>query len=141
MPFLTNYRSLSVGNRIIDSEHQKLGIIINDIAQLMLVNHVVALSVAIKILNDRLRDYFVVEENIAQAVNFDFTQHRLAHRILLNNFHVITNKLMSQDGKCSNLERKNYTDALNGFLIQHIQQDSKPLKMVLDTHIYDFKPN
>ena len=141
MQFSVNYRSLSVGNKIIDTEHQKLASIINDIAQLLLVNHIVALSVAIKILNDSLRDYFVIEENIAQAVNFDFTQHRLAHQTLLNNFHAITNKLMSQNGKYSKLERKDCIDSLNGFLIQHIQEDSKPLKIVLGTHLYDFKPN
>lgn len=140
MQFSTNLNSLSVGNRIIDSEHKKLGGIITDIGQLILVNHVVAVEAAIRMLNDGLRYYFAVEEDIAQAVNFDFAQHRLAHITFLNKFQDITDKFMSLDGKWSKLERNDFIDSLNGLLIQHIQEDSKPLKIVLDTYLYDFKP-
>lgn len=141
MLFSTNHGSLSVGNRILDSEHQKLEGIINDIGQLILVNHVDALLEAFKLQNDILRTYFVVEENIALAVNFDFAKHRLAHQNLLNKFQLIKDKLMSQNCKWSMLERKDCIDSLNGCLIQHIKEDSKPLKIVLDTYLYDFKPN
>jgi hemerythrin-like metal-binding protein len=141
MQFSINQRSLSVGNRIIDTEHKKLGDIINDIGQLILVKHDVALSMAITLLNDALRHYFVVEENIAKAVNFDFTQHNLAHQALLNEIHGITHKLMNQYHKFSDLERKHFIDSLNGCLIQHIQDNSRPLKVVLDNYVYDFKPN
>jgi len=140
MQFPEYYNSLSVGNRSIDSEHQKLSAIINDISQLILVNHTVALSVAIKMLADCLHECFFVEENIAQAVNFDFTKHKLTHQALLNNFRAITDKLISQNGNLSKLERKVCIDSLNELLIKHIKNDSKPLKEVLDTHLYDFKP-
>jgi len=140
MQFSGNFNSLSVGNRTIDSEHQKISAIVNDISQLILVDHIVALSVAVKMLADCLQEYFWIEENFAQAVNFDFTKHRLAHQALLNNFRVITDKIISQNGKFSKLERKVYTDSLNELLIQHIKVDSKSLKVVLDTCFYDFKP-
>jgi len=141
MQYSANLRLQSVGNRIIDSEHEKLIGIINDIGQLMLVKHDVALSVAIKILNDALHHYFVVEENIANAVNFDFSDHRMAHQALLNEVHAVTDKLMVKIGECSSPERKRLIEFLNGLLIQHIQEDSKPFKIVLDTHLYDLKPN
>jgi hypothetical protein len=49
---------------------------------LITVKSDVALSVACKLLSDSLPDYFAVEESIAQALNFDFTQHRQAHQNL-----------------------------------------------------------
>ena len=140
MQFSGNLNLLSIGNRAIDSEHQKISAIINDISQLILVNHIVALSVAIKMLADRLQEYFFIEEKIARSVKVDFTKHRLAHQALLNNFRVITDKLINQNGKLSSLERKVCIDSMNELLIQHIKSDSKQLKEVLDTHLYDFKP-
>ena len=133
-------KSLSVGNRIIDSEHQKLGDIINDIGQLMLVNHDVALSVAIKTLTDALSHYFVVEENVAKAVNFDFAEHSLAHQKIFDEFQVITHKLMEQYRKQSRIDRKLFIDAMNNCLVRHVQEDSKPFTVVMGKYLYDFAP-
>ena len=139
MELSRNLNSLSVGNRTIDSEHQKLGTNINDIGQLLLVNHVVALSVAIKMLTDSLEEYFSVEESIAKAANFDFTKHKLAHQTLLDNFKLITDKLISQNIKLSEIERKVCIDSLYELLIRHIKCDSKSFKLVLDAYLYDFR--
>jgi hemerythrin-like metal-binding protein len=141
MQFPPSPNSSSVGNRIIDSEHKKLFGMINDIAQLINLNHGVALSVAIKLLNDSLHEYFEVEENIAHAVNFDFANHRMAHKKLSNEIKSITSKILSQNSKWSSLERKESIKSLNDRLSQHIKVDSRPLKIVLDTHLYDFKPD
>jgi hemerythrin-like metal-binding protein len=141
MPYSTKFSSLSIGNRIIDSEHEKLSGVINGMSNLILVNHTVALSVQFKILKDGLRNYFFLEENIARAVGFDFTKHSLAHQLLLYKCQCIQDKMMSQTSKWSKLERKECINSLNDCLIQHIRWDSAPLKKVLDTHSYDFKPN
>lgn len=140
MQFPPNPNLPSVGNRVIDSEHNKLFGMINDIGQLIYLNHGVALTVALKLLNGGLRDYFAVEERIAHAVDFDFTNHRVAHENLLNEIKFITNKIISQNNKWSSLEKKNYIKSLNDCLIQHIKVESKPFKTVLDTCLYDFKP-
>jgi len=140
MQFSGGFNSLSVGNRTIDSEHHKLIDIVNDISQLILVDHMVALSVAIKMLTDHLQEYFLIEEYIAQAVKFDFTKHRLAHQALSNKFQVITDRVINQNGKLSKLERKVCIDSLNEILTHHIKFDSKPLKEILDTYLYDFSP-
>lgn len=140
MEFSARLNSHSVGNRSIDSQHQILDGLITDIGQLIMVNHVVALSVAVRMLHESLQHYFVVEENIAQAVGFDFTKHRLAHQRLANIFRAITDKFTSQIGKHSRIERRDFIDSLRDPLIQHIEVDSKPFKIVLDTHLYDLKP-
>jgi hemerythrin-like metal-binding protein len=141
MPYSTKFSSLSIGNKIIDSEHEKLSGVINEMSNLILVNHTVALSVQFKILNDCLRNYFLVEGNIARAVGFDFTKHRLAHQLLLYKCQCIQDKMMNQKSKWTQLERKDCIDSLNDCLIQHVKWDSAPFKKVLDTHPYDYKPN
>jgi hemerythrin-like metal-binding protein len=140
MPYFKNYGSLSVGNRTIDSEHRKLIGKIEDIAHLITANNDVSLSVACKLLNDGLRDYFVVEERIAQALNFDFAQHRQAHQDLLKECQLLKNKLMNLSSLHSFFDRKDCVDSMNNYLILHIKEDSKPFKLVLDSQSYDFHP-
>jgi len=136
MCFSGDPSSLSVGNRLIDSEHQKISCMVKDIDQLILVKHFVALSAAIKKLIDYLPEYFLVEENIAKAVKFDFTKHRLAHQELLNNYRVITDNIIIQDGKLSKLERKSYIDSLNNILIEHIVFSSCSDGLYCSKYIY-----
>ena len=140
MQFPPNPGSLSVGNSIIDSEHNKLFGLINDIAQLINLNHGVALSVSLKLLNDSLHPYFAMEENIAHMVKFDFTYHRQAHKKLSDEIKLITDRIMSKNVTWSNLERKDIIKSLNDCLINHIKIDSRQFKAVLDTYSYDFKP-
>lgn len=131
-------RELSLGNRLIDSEHKKLHDAIDGVKRAVAVRDAVALSEAFEQLENGLRAYFAVEERIAQAVGFDFTQHRFAHRHMLENMRRIMDDLTS--GGCSCPEGESYARCLMDCLIKHIKEDGRPLKLVLDTHLYDFKP-
>ncbi len=133
-------KELSVGNRILDSEHKKLYDMINGIVRPIAAKDVAALSEAFELLENCLCAYFSVEENIAQTVNFDFTQHRLAHQQLLSEFKRTKDELTDKNGVWSKFEKKDYINSLKGCLIRHIKEDGKLLKMVLETHFYDFKP-
>ncbi|MDO8292518.1 MAG: hemerythrin family protein [Gallionella sp.] len=133
-------KQLSIGNRILDSEHKKLHGIINQIDCSVVARNVAALSEAFELLESCLYDYFAVEENIAQAIGFDFTQHKLAHQHLLNEFQRIKGKLTAKNGMWPDEEGENYAHSLMNCLIQHITQDGKPLRIVLDTCLYDFNP-
>ncbi|MFZ2302163.1 MAG: hemerythrin domain-containing protein [Gallionella sp.] len=128
---------LSLGNRAIDSEHKKIHDLINKIADLRGAD---TLLKAFELLENNLAAYFVVEENIARAIEFDFAQHRLAHQCLLNDVHFIKNEMMAKNGLLSKTEEKGYIDSLWHCLIRHIKEDGKPFKAVLDTHFYDFNP-
>lgn len=131
-------RELSLGNRLIDSEHKKLHDAINGVKHSVAARDAVALSAAFEQLENGLRAYFAVEERIAQAVGFDFTQHRFAHRHMLENVRRIRDGLTS--GDCSCPEGENLARCLMDCLIKHIKEDGRPLKMVLDTHFYDLSP-
>lgn len=134
-------KQLSVGNRIIDSAHKEILGVINGIVRSIMARDVAALSEAFELLENCLCVYFSVEENIAQAVNFDFTQHLLAHQQLLNEFKRTKNELMARNGEWTKFEEKGYIGSLRNCLVRHIKEDGKPLKIVLETHFYDFNPN
>ncbi|MDO8465134.1 MAG: hypothetical protein Q7S46_07775 [Gallionella sp.] len=129
---------LSLGNRAIDSEHKKIHDLINKIADL---RDAAALLKAFELLEINLVAYFVVEENIARAIEFDFAQHGLAHQGLLNDVHFIKNEMMAKNGLFSKIEEKGYIDSLWHCLIRHIKEDGKPFKAVLGTYFYDFDPD
>lgn len=136
MPFS---KELSVGNRILDSEHKKLHNVINGITHSITAKDIAAISEAFDLLENCLGACFAVEENIAQAVGFDFTEHSATHQDLSNEFQRIKNWLMEKNGLWSKFEEKGCIDSLKNCLIRHIKEDGKPLKIVLETHFYDFK--
>ncbi|MBY0576706.1 MAG: hypothetical protein K2P67_08945 [Gallionellaceae bacterium] len=134
-------KKLSVGNRLIDSKHKRLHNTINDLSRSISAGEAAALSGLFDLLEDYLHDCFVVEENIAQTIGFDFSQHRLTHQRLLNEFQRIKNELTAKNGMWSSHEGKHYANTLKSSLVKHIELDGKPFKAVLDTHYYDLKPN
>lgn len=131
---------LSVGNRIIDSTHKKIFDMVDWIECLIKASDGPALSDAFKLIEDYLREYFSVEEYIAQAINFPFTQHKLAHQCLLNEVQRIGNELATNNGIWPDTAAKHYSKLLRDCFIRHIKEESKPIKIMLDTQFYGFKP-
>lgn len=138
---LTWTNELSVGNRVIDYAHKEVLRIINRIVHSVVAGDVADLSEAFQLLEKSLCICFITEENIAQALGFDFTKHRQAHQSLLNEFRRIKFELMAKNGKWSKFEEKCYVDSLSYCLIKHVKEDGKPLKIVLETNFYDFYPD
>ena len=129
-----------VGNRIIDSEHKKLQDIINGIAGMIAEGELAGLPERFELLENSLCAYFAIEERIAQALDFDFEQHGLAHQYLLHNFKRIRDELMARDGMWSRFEEEGYIRSMMVYLDRHIKVESHSFKTVLDTRPYDFNP-
>lgn len=134
-------RQLSVGNRIIDSTHKKIFDMVDWIECLIKASDGPALSDAFKLIEDYLREYFSVEEYIAQAINFPFTQHKLAHQCLLNEVQRIGNELATSNRMCSDTAAEYYSKLLRDCFIRHIKEESQQIKIMLDAQYYDFKPS
>lgn len=113
---------------------------INGIASIIAAGNHIALTEAFKLLEDRLCAYFAVEEHIAQAVNFDFTQHRLAHQSLLEKIKLKHNESLGKY-HWTKPEQEYYIHSLKNYLFQHVREDSKPFKAVLETQFYYFNPS
>lgn len=138
MPFK---RTPSVGNRLLDAEHKKLHDIIGEISRLIVAGDTAVLPNAFERLESYLDAYFGTEENIAHAIGFDFARHRLAHQNLLALFQHAKREMLARNRVFSENEKRLYATRLGNYLTQHIAVDSRPLKIVLDTHYYDFNPD
>jgi hemerythrin-like metal-binding protein len=138
---MASSKQLSVGNRMIDSMHKELFHKINVIVHLIWAKDMAALSEAFVMLEHYLSNYFAVEEKVAQAIGFDFGQHRQAHQYLLKELKHQNDALMAKDELWTKLDEKKYIDFLRNCFILHIKEDSNPLKILLETHFYDFKPD
>ena len=132
---------LSVGNKIIDSAHEDILNLINRVDRLLEARDGAALTETFELLENCLCVYFEVEEKIAQAINFDFTQHKITHQRLLDDFQRRKNILAAKNGIWSDVEGKAFTIYLAKSFVQHINSEGKPMKIVLDTHYYDFQPD
>jgi len=133
-------KQMSIGNRIIDSAHEKILDMINRIEHFITIGDCHALSKTFNLLEDHLSDYFLVEEGIAQAINFPFADHNIAHQNLLNKVQQSKNDLVASNGMWSNTTAKHYSNLLSDSLSTHIEVESEQIKIMLATRFYDFKP-
>jgi hemerythrin-like metal-binding protein len=134
-------KELSVGNRMIDYAHREIFSTINGIVGLIAEKNRDVLSEAFITLENCLCAYFAVEESIARTVNFNFINHMLAHQNLLNEFQCVRDELIAKNGELSKFEQTRHINYLKNCFIRHIREDAKPLKIILNMHFYDLKPN
>lgn len=132
---------LSLENRTIDSAHEHILSMINRVDYLIGAKEGAALTETFKLLENSLCEYFEAEEKIAQAIKVDFTQHNLAHQLLLNDLQCIRHMLAEKNGMWSDREVEAHTIPWAKRFIQHIKDEGETMKVVLGTHFYDFKPD
>lgn len=132
--------NISVGNKIIDSEYKKMFDIIHRIQRSIMAKDCAAIAADFKLLEDFACTCFSVEEKIAQAVGFDFTLHNLAHQNLLKKYQQVRDELAARNGSWFSGEGEAYKHFINDCLMGHLEHESRPLRFVLDTYFYDFKP-
>lgn len=133
-------KELSVGNAVIDDEHRNLITMINGMETLIKGRDSFALPQAFEQLEHWLCIHFANEANIAQAANYDFTQHKLAEQNLQNEIRHLKDELAAKDGKCSKDEIRRYSAYLKNWLIKHIIDADMLMKPVLQNLPYDFLP-
>lgn len=134
-------KDLCIGNRIIDSEHKNLLGIISAISRTISEKEVSVLIEAFDLMENSLCAYFVVEESIAQALDFDFNQHKFSHQLLLAKFQRVKNELVEKNGMWNKSEENDFICFMKNSLIHHIKEDGKEFKGMLNTHFYDYKPD
>lgn len=133
-------KKLSVGNSIIDTEHRNLIAMINDIEFLINARDSSALLQAFEQLEHWLCIHFANEANIAQTIDYDFTQHKLAEQNLQEEICRLKDELLDKDGKWSEDEIKRYAVCLKNWLTKHIVDVDMLMKPALQNLPYDFLP-
>lgn len=134
-------KQLSVGNAILDSEHRNLITKINNILHLIEAGDYAALPDAFELLETWLMTHFENERTFAQAINFDFGQHELAHRRLLDELRHLKDELASENWAASNSRTVPYYQLLRDWLIGHITDEDMRMKPALHGCQYDYIPS
>ncbi len=131
---------LSIGNAMIDADHKMLLDMVNGVVHAIEIGDCSVLSYAFDLLDGKLRTHCAQEENIAQAINFTFTRHKLAEQYILRELNYLKDELLDRNCVCCEDAIKHYSDSLRGLLIGHITEDDRLMKPVLQSYPYNFNP-
>lgn len=133
-------KQLSVGNVLLDSEHRNLIAKINNIMHMIEARDTAALSDTFGMLEIWLIAHFENEKIIAQSLNFDFEQHRLAQQRSLNELQCLRDELAAKNWVISGSEIRSCYKLMPDWLIRHIK-DCMRMKPALQSRPYNYIPS
>lgn len=131
---------LSVGNALIDSEHENLIDMINSVEHALRAGNQPALLSAFKQLADGVRLHFMNEEKIAQAIRFPFDHHHGTHQYLQKELQYMREELESKSGMWSEGAVEHFSRMLGNWIMDHIVGEDMLLKPALQGCPYNFAP-
>jgi len=131
---------LSVGNALLDAEHKKLIDLVNSIERAIRAKDSDVLLQAVNLLVDCVCIHFENEEKIAQAINLSFFEHEMEHQYVKNELLNIRDELVERNGRWSESVAYNYSYFLSEWLYEHLNEEAKMIKPVLQTYPYNFDP-
>ena len=132
---------LSVGNAVIDSEHQNLIVMIDRIESMIRAKNASSLPQELEQFEHYLCVHFINEEKLAQAVNFPFGKNKLEHQYVLKEFQHMKAELIAKNGIWSDGAAEHYSHFLSDWITDHVIKEDMLMKLVLQTYPYDFKPD
>lgn len=133
-------KHLSVGNAMLDTEHKNLLGMVNSIEYAVNKKDLATLLKMIKSFKGNADIHFANEARFAQAFNYSFSQHELAHRHLQNELQQTVNELEVKADIWPEYVMDYYPQFLRDWLIEHISCEDMKMKPVLRSYPYDFKP-
>lgn len=131
---------LSVGNALIDSEHQHIIHMINSVEHAFTTMNGADLLHSLKLLLDGMHDHFRSEKDVARAIGFPFAEHDLSHQYILKKLQHVKNGLEAESETLPEGLVEHFTGLLRSWLIDHVIKEDMLMKPVLQTHPYDFNP-
>ncbi|MDO8465203.1 MAG: hemerythrin domain-containing protein [Gallionella sp.] len=136
---MTWTEQLSVGNAVIDSDHKKLMELVNDIGSLAEGKDSFELSLALKLFKSCMNSHSINEEQFAQALNFPFGLHKLAHQNMQTEIDFTEYELKKNSVAPTIFVMEHYPQFLRDWLIKHITEEDMLMKPALQAYPYDFK--
>lgn len=131
---------LSVGNAMIDSDHKNLITVVNRMMDAINAEDRVSLSKAFELFEAYMRIHTQNEEKIAEAVNYPFTQDKLAQLQLMDELKYMINKLACMNGAWPDNVPEMYSRFLADWITDHIVKTNMPMKPALQAFPYEFIP-
>jgi hemerythrin-like metal-binding protein len=131
---------MSVGNKIIDAEHEKIFSLVNKVEHAFRTRETDALSRLFVQFEETVAIHFNNQARIADAINHPFEEHHLEHQYVLSEFQAIKTDLLSRNGSWSESAAEYYCSFLCEWATAHIGMDDMKLKAKLENYPYDFIP-
>jgi hemerythrin len=131
---------LSIGNALLDAEHKKLIEMVNNAENAIRAKDSDNLLQALNLLADCVCNHFENEEKIALVINLSFSNHEMKHQYVKNELLNMRDKLASMNGRWSESVAYNYSYFLSEWLYEHLNEEAKMIKPVLQTYPYNFDP-
>lgn len=135
-------KKLSIGNEIIDSEHKNLITMSNGIVDAIRVRDYGEIAQAFELIESWLKVHFSNEEEIARAVKFDYSRHKLAQQHELNELRFLRGELLGRNSLWSKDIAEHFTHFLKSWIIDdHIIRLGMQMRPALQAYDYHFRPN
>jgi hemerythrin len=138
---LTWTKQMSVANEAIDSEHERLLIMVGNIERAIRAKDAAALSRTLQLFADSVRIHFRNEARLAEAIKYPFDDHKLEHQYVLNELEIMKNEVLGRNGRWSESAADHYYGFLSQWSVAHISEDDMKMKTILKTYPYSFKPS
>lgn len=134
-------KMMSVGNAFLDAEHKMLLGMIEDVEHAMRAQDTATFSSTLKTFEDAVRVHFRNEEIIAKTIGHPFDQHKQEHQYVLNELQQMEAELIDMHGRWSESASTHYFIFLSSWASEHIREDDMLMKLELQSHPYDFRPD
>lgn len=131
-------KNLSVWNARLDSDHQNLINLVNQLECAIRSKDRGILSLVFSELIDAINSHFVIEKKFAQAINCPFAEHELLHYYVQKELHIMNNELGQQNERWSESVAEYYSYFLSEWFSSHLIEDVILLKPILKTYPYNF---
>lgn len=137
---LTWSRAMSVGNKVIDNDHEKIIRLVNEVEHAIRSREADVLSRVFDVLVAAILSHFASETRIAKAIDYPFEEHQLEHQYVLSELETMRTDLVSKNGNWSESAAEFYYNFLSEWATAHIGVDDMRLKERLEAYPYDFMP-
>jgi hemerythrin-like metal-binding protein len=131
---------MSVGNKLIDTDHEKIIRLVNEVEHAIRSREAGTLPHVFALLEETILSHFKNEARIAQAIEYPFEEHQLEHQYVLGELQTMKVDLVALNGHWSESAAEFYYSFLSEWATAHIGVDDMRLKDQLETYPYDFMP-
>jgi hemerythrin-like metal-binding protein len=131
---------LRVGNAILDSDHEILFGLVDNIGSAAKTSNPAALDLAFKRLRHSMERHFQNEELFAYALGIPFNEHRLDHQNLLACVDCFRREFTGKEGELDSF-CATCAQYLRDCLVRHLSEKDLSMKPMMQTRPPHFKVN
>jgi hemerythrin-like metal-binding protein len=139
MPEFAWKKELSVANATLDTQHQKLIDLINQVEDALRTRNQTLLPSVFEQMTDAVAVHFHTEEQIACAINLLFDDHKLLHDYVNGELLIMAQDVANLAAHWSESRAECCSYFLSEWFYEHLTEDVTLLKPVLKSYPYNYE--